>query len=208
MERNLPLLLAASTLLVAGACQGRESATEQHSTPQVTRDELAPHDREASSAADTVGPDTVAETAVGVPVRETVPCTVERLIDGDTIECRGSGSVRLIGMDTPERDQRPYGSQATDALDAMLAGARVTLEFDVERRDQYNRLLAYVWADTTLVNLAMVRDGWAVVLTYPPNVQYVDRFTQAQAEARERGAGLWGTGGFDCLPRDRRRGRC
>jgi len=131
-----------------------------------------------------------------------------RLIDGDTIECQGAGNVRFIGMDTPERSQDPYGRQATEALSAMLAGAEVTLEFDVERRDSYDRLLAYVWADSAMVNLALVREGWAVVLTYPPNVQYVDWFTQAQVEARGEGAGLWGSGGFDCLPRDRRRGRC
>jgi endonuclease YncB( thermonuclease family) len=54
----------------------------------------------------------------------------------------------------------------------------------------------------------LVRQGRAVVLTYPPNVQYVDWFTQAPAQAREDGLGLWSVGGFDCLPIDGRRGRC
>jgi micrococcal nuclease len=84
----------------------------------------------------------------------------------------------------------------------------VALERDVEVRDRYDRMLAYVWADGHMVNWALVRQGWAVVLTYPPNVQYVDWFTDAQRRAREESVGLWGIGGFDSLPRDRRRGRC
>jgi micrococcal nuclease len=54
--------------------------------------------------------------------------------------------VRLIGMDTPELSQQPYGGQAKEALRVMLVGrAEVALELDVERRDSYDRLLAYVW---------------------------------------------------------------
>jgi micrococcal nuclease len=130
-------------------------------------------------------------------------------VDGDTIECRRIGRVRLIGMDTPEASQEPYAEMATEALWSLFENATIVgLEPDVELRDRYGRMLAYVWADGLLVNWALVRQGWAVVLTYPPNVQYVDWFTTAQHLAREEGVGLWGIGGFDCLPRDRRRGRC
>ncbi len=112
-------------------------------------------------------------------------------------------------MDTPELSQEPYGDLATEALAVLApAGSTVELELDVEPRDRYGRLLAYVWAQGLLVNWALVRQGWAVVLTYPPNVQYVDSFTAAQQRAREDRVGLWGVDGFDCLPADRRRGRC
>jgi len=84
----------------------------------------------------------------------------------------------------------------------------VQLEQDVEARDQYDRLLAYVWHDGMLVNWRMIREGWAVLLTYPPNVQYVDWLVDAERRAREEGRGLWATGGFACRPVDRRRGRC
>ncbi len=142
-------------------------------------------------------------------MRTTIPCELTRIVDGDTIECQGTGRVRLIGMDTPERGQGPYGAMATRALSALLEQATtVRLERDVELRDRYGRMLAYVWADSVMVNWALVRQGFAVVLTYPPNVQYVDSFTTAQRLAREEGVGLWGIGGFECLPRDRRRGRC
>ena len=143
------------------------------------------------------------------PVREPLPCRIVRVVDGDTIECSELGRVRLIGIDTPELSQEPYGAMAERALVALLdSTTAVALEPDVERRDRYGRMLAYVWVDSTMINWALVRLGWAVLLTYPPNVQYVDLFTEAQRLAREAGMGLWEVGGFECLPRDRRRGRC
>jgi len=58
------------------------------------------------------------------------------------------------------------------------------------------------------VNWQMVRGGWAMLLTIPPNVRYSEAFVEAQRRAREAGAGLWAEGGFECRPSDRRRGRC
>lgn len=74
--------------------------------------------------------------------------------------------------------------------------------------DRYGRFLAYVWRDTLLVNWAILRDGWAVLYTLPPNVQYVEGFREAQRASREAGAGLWATDAFRCPPYDHRRGRC
>ena len=79
---------------------------------------------------------------------------------------------------------------------------------DVQASDRYGRVLAFVWTGATLVNEAMVREGWAVLYTVPPDVKYAERLRRAQKEARARRAGLWGSGGFDCLPRDYRRNRC
>lgn len=149
------------------------------------------------------------EGGPSTPVRETTGCTVTRIIDGDTIECDGVDRVRLIGIDAPERNQRPYGAMATRAATRMVPpGSRVELEEDVEPRDRYGRRLAYVWADGTMINWLLVREGWAVLLTYPPNVQYVEWFVAAQRQAREERLGLWEADGFDCLPLDHRRGRC
>lgn len=143
------------------------------------------------------------------PVREPVPCEVTRIVDGDTIQCEPVGRIRLIGMDTPERGQRPFGPMATQALETLVpVGSAVEIEGDVEPTDQYGRTLGYVWADGRLVNWLMVRAGYAVVLTYPPNVQYVDRLRSAQAGARAEGRGLWAIDGFACEPRDYRRGAC
>jgi micrococcal nuclease len=154
-------------------------------------------------------PGPTADAGPSAPVRATAICVVRRIVDGDTIECHGAGRVRLIGMDTPEPSQRPYGPSASRALRRLLPiGDTVLLERDVELRDRYGRLLAHVWHDSVLVNWWMVREGWAVLLTIPPNVQYVDRLTDAQARAREERRGLWAVDGFRCLPADHRRGRC
>lgn len=143
------------------------------------------------------------------PARETQPCTITRIVDGDTVHCRGFGSVRLIGIDAPERSQPPFYGISRSALERLLpVGTEADLERDVEARDRNGRVLGYLWRDGRLVNWRMVRDGYAVKLTYPPNVQYAEAFAAAQREARAAEAGLWAEDGFDCAPVERRRGRC
>ena len=124
---------------------------------------------------------------------------VSRVVDGDTIEVSpaidGIEDVRLIGVDTPETygGVEPYGRQASAFTESALAGQRVALEFDVETVDQYGRLLAYVYLpDGSMFNETLVRQGYAQVATFPPNVRYTDRFLAAQEQARLEGAGLWG----------------
>ncbi len=143
------------------------------------------------------------------PVRPTSACTVTRVADGDSFDCQPLGRVRLIGMDTPELAQAPFGASATAALRAMIpASGEVLVEADVEDRDQFGRALRYVWVDGVQVNWAMVRGGYAVVLTYPPNVQYVTWLEEAQDAARQEGAGLWAADAFACPPVEYRRGSC
>ena len=155
------------------------------------------------------GPTSIADSGPTSPRRSTAECTVKRITDGDGIECEGIGRVRLIGMDAPELDQKPFGRQAAAALARLVrVGARVRIEQDVDARDRNGRLLAYVWVDRVLINWRMVREGWATLLTYQPNAQYVDWLLDAERRARKEGRGLWGTGGFECMPRDHRGGRC
>jgi micrococcal nuclease len=170
------------------------------------------HDH-TSTLGDTGGASTRAEpvSAAGpsVPVRRTRECVVTRIVDGDTMDCRGVGRIRLIGMDAPERSQRPFGGQAAQALAALApTGSTVHVEPDVEPRDRYGRTLGYLWREGVMINWRMIRQGWAILLTYPPNVQYVEWFTDAQRRARDERRGLWAEGGFDCAPADRRLGRC
>ena len=137
-------------------------------------------------------------------------CEIERIIDGDTIVCAGDEHVRLLLIDTPERGQKPYGALATRALRDLLARNPVVwLEPDIEEVDRYGRTLAYLWLrDGRMVNEEMARRGYAVSLTYPPNVKYVDEIRAAVSEAQEAGRGLWETPAFECTPREYRARDC
>lgn len=123
---------------------------------------------------------------------------VERVVDGDTVVLSTKERVRYIGVDTPElhHPRKPVESYAREAKafnQNLVGGKRVRLEFDVERYDKYSRLLAYVYLEEgTFVNAEMLRQGYARLMTIPPNVRYVDRFIQLQKEAREANRGLWG----------------
>lgn len=127
---------------------------------------------------------------------------VERVVDGDTLVVVVEGAeerVRLIGMNTPESvdRRRPvmcFGKEASAHLDELVpAGTPVRLERDVEVRDRYDRLLAYLYraSDGLFVNLAMVTDGYAQQYTFPPNVAHTEAFGRAERQARADGTGLW-----------------
>ncbi|HEX7052019.1 MAG TPA: thermonuclease family protein [Longimicrobiales bacterium] len=137
-------------------------------------------------------------------------CVIARVVDGDTLACRNGERIRLLLIDAPEMDQGPFGHIATWALqDLAAAGDSVDLEFDVERRDRYGRILAYAYLpDGRMVNEALVRQGYAVMLVYPPNVKHVERMRAAAVAARVAAEGLWATPAFSCAPVDHRAGRC
>jgi micrococcal nuclease len=133
--------------------------------------------------------------ALGFACVQDATVDVLRVIDGDTIVVELGGRserVRYIGIDTPEmndkRDQVVARARAaTEANRELVSGRTVRLEFDVQLRDKYGRLLAYVWVGDTLVNEVLVRQGYAELLTIPPNVKYADRLTAARRAAREGG---------------------
>lgn len=130
-----------------------------------------------------------------------VRAQVRRVIDGDTVVVRldgGDERLRYIGINTPETHhptvpEQPYGREATEANRRLVTDAQVWLQFDVQQRDDYGRLLAYVYlTDGTFVNAALVESGYARVMTVPPNVRHADLFQRLERQARERDAGLWG----------------
>ena len=127
---------------------------------------------------------------------------VSKEVDGDTIHVNIGGRderIRFIGMDTPETHGRNglvecFGAEAAAHTAALIpVGTRVRLVRDAEARDRYGRLLAYVYrsSDNLFVNLALARDGYADVLTYPPNVAHEADFVAAVASARNANIGLW-----------------
>ena len=105
----------------------------------------------------------------------------------------------MIGIDAPETRKSEhkeigyYGKEAKNYLKNLLQNKKVKLEFDVEKLDQYKRTLAYVYLeDGTFVNADLIKNGYAMVMTFPPNVKYVDEFVKLQKEARNNKRGLWG----------------
>ena len=122
--------------------------------------------------------------------------TIVRVIDGDTVELSSGERVRYIGMDTPESvdPRKPiqcFGVEASERNKTLVQGKEVRLEKDVSDRDKYGRLLRYVWFGNTLVNLELVKEGFASAFTYPPDVKYQSEFTKAEVEARAAKIGLW-----------------
>jgi micrococcal nuclease len=125
---------------------------------------------------------------------------VLRVVDGDTLHVRPDVrdvTIRLIGIDAPEvgwyGDRAEcFGARAGRFANSMLNGERVRLEFDEERLDPYDRTLAYVYLDDRrMINVVLVRRGFARVTIYPPNDRFQARLRAAQDAARNRGAGLW-----------------
>lgn len=127
---------------------------------------------------------------------------VTKVVDGDTFWVDDGSEkglkIRLIGVDTPETRNTGrkvigyFGKEAKDFATQMLSGKKVKLEYDVDRFDQYGRILAYVYLeDGTFVNAELMKQGYAMVMTFPPNVKYTDLFLKLQQEARENNRGLW-----------------
>ena len=116
---------------------------------------------------------------------------VVRVIDGDTVQLRGVGRVRLIGVDTPERG-RCFDDAAVHFTQARIGGRRVRYEVGEEETDRYGRTLAYLYLRGTMHNLALVQGGFAEALTIPPNDRYAGRFARAERRARGDGLGRWG----------------
>lgn len=131
--------------------------------------------------------------------KEHVTVKVDRVIDGDTFEIHLDGKkqhVRLIGVDTPEtkKPNTPvmfYGPEASEFTKKKLEKKNVDLEWDVEKTDRYGRLLAYVWIGDEMFNRTLLKEGYARMSTFPPNVKYVDLFKKDQEEARNKRKGIW-----------------
>jgi micrococcal nuclease len=149
------------------------------------------------------------------------PLRITKVSDGDTVQVESLGSVRLIGIDTPEKFQsdklqrqvqetgltaaviQAEGKRASEFTHSLLDGRSVYVENDVQSKDKYGRGLVYLYlednnGDFTFgnrrfkqANLEIVRAGFAQPLTIPPNVRYAEQFTQAAQQARAQKRGLW-----------------
>ena len=149
------------------------------------------------------------------PLHDEQAVIVTIIVDGDTIKVFYLGneeSIRLIGIDTPEsrvnkktrkdaeRNKQDVktiiemGKKATRYVKGLvMPGDLITIEHDVQERDRYGRILGYVYlSNGKMLNEEIVKAGYAVIMTIPPNVKYKDRFLIAYQEAMEDKRGLWG----------------
>lgn len=138
----------------------------------------------------------------GKPWAQNKQARVSFVIDGDTIIIENGQRVRLIGLDTPEKDACYY-SEARDYLISLVDGKQVRLEKDLTNKDKYERLLRYVVLpndddDDLFVNELLIRNGYALTLAISPDTRYRDLFSSAQEEAKRERRGLWGA--CDDLP--------
>lgn len=126
---------------------------------------------------------------------------VTNVVDGDTVEIEDGRKVRYIGMDTPETvdPRRPvgcFGKQAKEENKILVEGKEVIMQKDVSDTDKYDRLLRYIYlpldgGNAIFVNDYLIREGFAHVLTYPPDVKFNQRFLEAERDARDNQKGLW-----------------
>lgn len=198
MRPALVVVCAAAALACAGCAPAPGGDGGVASTASATST-TAPVASSTTAAAATTAPATPTTTvAAALPAGDSA--TVERVVDGDTIVLAGGERVRLIGVDTPEtKDPRKavqcFGAEASAHTVALLPpGTAVRVVYDVERHDRYRRTLAYVYreSDGLFVNADLVANGYAQILTIPPNVTFVDEFRALQTEARDANRGLWG----------------
>lgn len=141
-------------------------------------------------------------TAFSVAVSSISGCAysdrlVIKVVDGDTVQLANGDHLRYIGIDTPELDHhnsktRKMALIAKRFNKKLVAGQDLILEYDAEKRDRYGRLLAYVYLeDGTFVNAELVKHGYALIMTIPPNVRHTNLFLKLQKEARENKRGFW-----------------
>lgn len=195
------------TLLLMTGCFGKNTAESPGQLQPPAREELVPPGEDPG--ADTIeAGDRNDEPGAAVP--GLLPATVNYVVDGDTAQITLAGGeeeqVRFIGVDTPESTRsknNPSGKEAAAFTKKKLEGQQVWLELDAEERDRYGRILAYIWLEqpanfseeeirAKLFNAVLLLEGYAQVMTVPPNVNYVDFFTAFQREARDADKGLWG----------------
>lgn len=138
----------------------------------------------------------------GPPLSPGASGRVAEIVDGDTLDIEISGRterLRLIGIDTPET-KKPgapvecFGPEATRRLSELLPpGSEVVLYRDIEPRDDYGRLLVYVFRfdDGAFINAELVGHGFARPLEITPNTTYAREFDRLASRAESDGLGLW-----------------
>jgi len=151
---------------------------------------------------------------LALPLRAYEKAQILTIVDGDTVKViyhNKEENIRLIGIDTPETrpnkkaikdaqrsksDIETITSQGREAKNfvkrLVKPGDLLGIEFDIQTRDKYGRLLAYLYLSSgKMLNEEIIKAGYAHLMTIPPNLKYQNRFSMAYREARENHRGLW-----------------
>jgi len=126
----------------------------------------------------------------GFAAKEKQTALVTQVTDGDTITIEGGTRVRLLGINSPEKGEK-YFSDAKEFVKQKILYQEVELERDITNKDQYGRLLRYVWLGSELVNEYVVRQGLAIAQFYEPNHKYSDVMAAAEKQAIGEKLGIW-----------------
>jgi micrococcal nuclease len=146
-----------------------------------------------------------------------IPAKVLKISDGDTLrvalcekiiqgECVPYSTIiklRMLGMDAPETQQQDWGKKATEFLKQELSDDKyIFIETDIEPRDRYGRLLAYVYDSQGIsINEKMLREGYAELLILGANDKYATSFKAAEAYAKQHELNIWSKdGGLEMSP--------
>lgn len=189
---------SAACVLVLSGCTNSNAGSNSTSTAAQTQQSLAGVSQSG----------TANQQNAAVPLIKGRWVTVSRVVDGDTVELEGGDRVRMIGVNTPEtvkpgEPEQPYGKQASDFTKSQIQGKRLFLETDVQEKDQYGRILGYLYTqepknqdelEKYMFNAILLREGYAQLMTIQPNSKYADTFVKFQRQAREGNKGLWALG--------------
>ncbi len=115
---------------------------------------------------------------------------VARVIDGDTVELSDGQRVRYLGLDTPELGE-PYSQEALSYNRELVEGKWVELQAGDRDKDDYGRLLRYVYVDGTFVNAQMIAQGYATSYIFDPNDKYSQVLIQLEQYAKSLNRGMW-----------------
>lgn len=119
-----------------------------------------------------------------------VQVRIEKVIDGDTVVTATAQKIRYIGINAPEVGQ-PFASDAATFNKQLVEGKQATLVFDVEQKDQYGRVLGYLFVGKTFVNGEMVKNGWAISDNISPNTTHLKDLLQDEQLAKNQCKGIW-----------------
>lgn len=140
-----------------------------------------------------------------LPENERIEATVTNIVDGDTFDVHidgyGEDRVRPILVDAPEIchqhsppecEPEPFGEEATILAEEVLLDKTVYLEQDASERDQYDRLLFYVYLENgQMFQEILLENGLAEVVVFPPDIKYKDAFYEIESLAKENKVGMW-----------------